>query len=113
MTIDEMVKALENGGFDALLATLDPSSMALMNLTGELYMNFPYTAQFVALPVTFGTACAVVEGETTEHEKLNKELVTFEGRLKVFIAIARITYDAAMKAREAPDSPKRPKSQVM
>lgn len=105
MTFDEIVKSIEEGGWEVLLATMDQSIFQLLNAATDLFEQFKEVDQMMALAIMWGSLAGSIEGEPNQWERENKSFITYADRMKLFTTLAQVTFDAAMKARQDPNCP--------
>lgn len=114
-TIDEMVKEIEEGGLDAVLATIGPQGLLVMDAIAPQLESIPNIGvQVTVTAILAGFAWASIEGHPTAYERDHALFITAEDRLKLWVACMWAAYRAAMEIRKHPDCPSpTPKSQRM
>lgn len=112
-SLQDLLEAIEKGTVPDLIAAYGPTFMVLSDAVGQLCEHFHPSDQSIALALVFGMMCAAIEGEPVEVEKRWGILVTFEVRLQIFSAVARLALREGLAVRAALDTPETPKKDVM
>lgn len=107
--IDEMVAKIDGATFADLLKS-DPGINVLMRYATSMFESFHPGVQAYTSAIMMGMLWASMEGEMVEFEREKGQLIGIEDRLKVWAAVARVTYREAMQARmtDHPDNPDNP-----
>lgn len=105
MTIDAMIKEIKENGFVPFVASLDSSTIKLMNEAVDVFERYREIDQMLVLAIMFGTLCASIEGEPCEWEAKNLSFLTYYDRMRIFQVLASVVYDAAMEKRKDPNCP--------
>lgn len=106
--LDGLLKNIENSNFVTLTQSM-PGVQALLDRACPLFEEYPIGLQLVAMAIMFGIAAASIEGEPVPFEAEHGILLTFEERLKLFGAEARLTYKESMQERGNENAPKNPR----
>lgn len=99
--LDEMLADCEKATLHEALALGSPALQVLMQELTDALIRYTYNDQQLALSLVFGMFLGELEGKTVEFEKLRGQLLTYEDRLRIHNALARIAIRATLGARQA------------
>lgn len=102
--VDTIIEMIYERGLDTLIASSEADLIPCLNAVADVLEQHQVSTQFVSLALLFGVACSSIEGEPCEIEQEGC-LITFEERLLLFLAQARVSYHEGMKQRASPDCP--------
>lgn len=106
MSVDELVANIEKTDFADIVQAGGPELQVLLNLATTVFEEFHAATQATALALMLGMLLGSIEGLTVDMERDENVIITFEDRLRIFLAQTRIAFAAAYaEGKNAPGSP--------
>lgn len=100
--LQETLEAIPKSNVEELMNLGDHVRPLLANVS-VIAAHYPFLDQHLAFALMFGMLCASVEGLPTTMETIHGEMISFEDRLAMFVAIARVSYLGAYGLRKDVD----------
>lgn len=107
MIVNELVANIEKADFAGIVQSGGPELQALLNLAVTLFEDYHASVQTTVMALMLGMCLGSIEGLTVDMERDNNVIITFEDRLRIFLAQARVAFAEAYAAgKNAPGSPR-------
>lgn len=101
--LQETLDAIPNATVEELIA-LGDNVPALLSVSALTFAQSTFLDQHLTLALMFGMFAAAVENLPTTLEVQHGEMIGFEDRIQMFVAIARVSYKEASQLRSEVDT---------
>ena len=103
--IQQLIADIEQADFQTLAVSGSPRLAYLLTAGADLFEQYDLADQSIAYAILFGIMIGSIEGQPVDIEQQGS-FITYEDRLALFVAQARVACKATIEAATHPDCPK-------